>query len=116
MKNLIVVFTLVLFVVQGHATNDYHKIPKEELRNEIISLLDKRPNINIAEEYIEARIVFTVNAKNQIVVLTIDAKEGHTEIKNYIKSRLNYKKVKFDTTHTSSEKYEMNLKILRPKA
>ncbi len=113
MKNLIIVFALALLGIQGYATNDPHKTPKQELRNEIIALLDKRPDIEVEEAYVKAHIVFTLNSKNQIVVLTIDAKEGLSEVESYVKSRLNYKKLNFKSSHKGLNLFEMDLKILK---
>ena len=37
-------------------------------------------------------VLFTLNANNEVVVLLIDCK--NEDVKNYIKTRLNYKKIK----------------------
>ena len=50
----------------------------------------QNPDFLINED-IKAMVSFTVNKKNQIVVLSVDTKNDSVEL--YIKNRLNYKKL-----------------------
>ncbi|GAA3519537.1 hypothetical protein GCM10022393_37190 [Aquimarina addita] len=112
MKKLTVVFTIVILATSSLFANG--KNPKnstyEKLRNEIAVLLDN-PLITIETPSTEAFIEFTLNNKNEIVILTVDSeKEG---IEAYVKSRLNYKKVNLTGNSTYKKNFRISLKILR---
>jgi len=112
MKKLI---TLVLVAVLTSASvfaNDKNTPETtQNLRKEIIDLLDK-PSFKIENENIEACIEFTLNAKNEIVILTVDSdKEA---IESYVKSRLNYKKVSFISPQNGQRTFKIKLKVINP--
>jgi hypothetical protein len=79
----------------------------KELITEIISMLgDKIPFV--LEESTSAEISFVINNKNEIVILSVDSKIS--ELSNYVKGKLNYKKVKVQGT-LEGETYTIPLKI-----
>ena len=65
--------------------NDKNKGTKaeQELRNEIASLLDK-PNVIIDKKELKANIEFTLNGKNEVVVLTVDSQDQ--DVSHYVKN------------------------------
>ena len=64
--------------------------PSNEISQQIGDMLQK-PSFEVDSEVV-ANVTFTVNEKQEIVVLTVDTENSQTEL--YIKSRLNYKKIK----------------------
>tara|TARA_Y100000815_G_C13348980_1_gene503462 strand:- start:7062 stop:7394 length:333 start_codon:yes stop_codon:yes gene_type:complete len=82
------------------ATYDPSSISKE-----VTKLLDKH-NLTLPVEAV-AQVTFTVNKENEIVVLEVDTQSETVE--NYIKSRLNYKKLSSETVH--GKEYYLPVKI-----
>jgi len=114
MKKLIVVLVAVLASTQIFANDKPSKNTSvEELRNEIVVLLDK-PEIKLEQNEIKANIEFILNAKGEIVILTVDSEK--TAVEDYVKSRLNYKKVDSDVTTVTNKVFKFSLKVLNPKA
>lgn len=112
MKKLTVLLVIAFLATSQLFANG--KNPKEivfkKLRNEIAHLLDS-PQIKIDAPSAEAFIEFTLNNKNEIVILTVNSnKEG---IENYVKTRLNYKKVDFEGYRIDQKNFRISLKILR---
>lgn len=114
MKKLIVVLVAVLASTQIFANDKPTKNTSvEKLRNEIVVLLDK-PQIELDQKEIKASIEFILNAKSEIVILTVDSEKAAVE--DYVKSRLNYKKIDFDVKATTNRVFKFSLKVLNPKA
>ncbi len=114
MKKLILVLVAVLASTQIFANDKTSKETSEEkLRNEIVVLLDK-PQIKLDQNEIKANIEFVLNAKGEIVILTVDSEK--VAVEDYVKSRLNYKKVDSDVSVTPNKVYTFSLKVLNPKA
>lgn len=114
MKNLVVLFSvLVLGTTSIFASSGTPADSEQQLRNQIATLL-KNPKIVVENDSLKADIEFVLNNEGEIVVLSVNASD--TTVENYVKSRLNYKKV--DSTETSSIEgrvYTITLKILKPK-
>ncbi|WP_242204319.1 hypothetical protein [Aestuariivivens insulae] len=73
------------------STNPEHENPKgKTIAVEIQQLLSKS-NL-LVEEDVMAKVYFTINSKNEIVVLTVNSES--LVLEEFIKSRLNYSKVK----------------------
>ncbi|OED37024.1 hypothetical protein AB832_05315, partial [Flavobacteriaceae bacterium (ex Bugula neritina AB1)] len=92
MKKLITVIIVAVIASASVFANDKSigETAQQKLRKEIIELLE-RPHFKIEKSSIEAEIEFTLNAKNEIVILTVNSDKDIVE--NYVKSKLNYKKV-----------------------
>ena len=92
MKNL---KTLVLLLAMAFSSTIFaNSVPlseKPNSLNEEISSLLRSPNFEISQE-MEATVTITFNKHNEIVVLSVDS--DNKEVINFIKSRLNYNKVK----------------------
>ncbi|QKX04300.1 hypothetical protein HN014_05035 [Aquimarina sp. TRL1] len=112
MKNLKVVL-IAIFVVsfQAFSADKSTKSPEQQLRNEIINLLDN-PDIKISNNEVKANIEFTLNSKNEIVILTVNSETESLE--NFVKYKLNYKKVNSKMPETNSKIFRMSLKVLNP--
>ena len=111
MKKLIVLFlgftlsTTVLF-----ANNDNPVIEaKKELRTQIVKLLGNN-EFPLATEFEKAEILILLNANNELVIVSVKSKNEALE--NYIKRKLNYKKVQVNTL-TKMKIYRMPIKIIQ---
>jgi len=115
MKKLILVIAVAILSSAQSFANDKNtnETVQQKLRKEIIVLLDK-PQFEVEKTNIIADIEFTLNAKNEIVVLNVDSEESI--VSDYVKSRLNYKKVNLNTIKTSAKTFKMTLKVIRPQA
>ncbi len=117
MKKLILVI-LVAFVASSSVFANGKKTPKTEtaqqqLRNKIIALL-KKPQFEIEKSDITANVEFLLNAKNEIVILVIDSEKEM--IAEYVKARLNYRKINLDTPQPTNKTFRMTIKVLNPRA
>ncbi|NER14142.1 hypothetical protein GWK08_11870 [Leptobacterium flavescens] len=110
MKKLILV---VLIAVLGTA-NTFASVPVEtpaqKLRSEIIKLLDA-PRINLEKEETIANIEFTLNSKNEIVVLSVES--DNSQVERYVKNELNYQKVN-GGIESRKKLFKLQLKIMKP--
>ena len=94
MKKLIIV-AIALFTLNLSAAESPVK-PNELLRADIIQLLgDECPSDFIKENCI-VDVIFTINSKSEVIVLSVNAPNDVAE--NFIKRKLNYKKVNYKTT------------------
>lgn len=106
MKKFVVLVFVTLMNVSVFAINE--NPVKEEIRTKIVKLLGK---IDFTiEKDVNTNIDFLVNKKGEIVILDIEC--ARPEICAYIKSKLNYKKVKNNIEETL-RMYRMPLKIVR---
>ncbi|KAA1243875.1 hypothetical protein [Aquimarina sp. RZ0] len=112
MKKLIVLLAIVFLGTVQIFANDKNtpENAQQKLRKEIITLLDK-PQI-VVEQAIKANIEFMLNAKNEIVILTVDSDKELIE--NYVKTRLNYKKINFEGSGTGNTIFNITLKVVKP--
>lgn len=115
MKKLTILFAVfVLGSTQIFASNDNSIEAQKQLMNQVTLLLEN-PEIHIEDDALNAKIEFTLNDKGEIVVLSVDAKED--VVKNYVRSRLNYKKVDSKIATMDSKifrVFRISLKILKP--
>ena len=82
--------------------------PKSELREQIVDILGDTVNV-LCENDVEAEVVFTLNNKSEIVIVSVNCENGNLD--GYIKSKLNYKKVEV-TSLNEGQIYRMPLKIV----
>lgn len=111
MKKLVVLLALVLGSSSVFANDNTGANPEQKLRNEIAALLDK-PEIIVEKEELSANIEFTVNSNDEIVVLTVNSEEDN--ITEYVKTRLNYKKIEAGVSNKGTKVFKLTLKIKRP--
>jgi cytochrome c556 len=96
MKNL-KLFTLAIAIcisTLSFATTT-NENPNNELRQQIVKLLGKT-SLTLADSHIKTEVVFTVNDKSEIVIISVKTK--NSSIESFVKNRLNHKKVKLETT------------------
>jgi len=110
MKNLKVLFaaiTLTLFSTST-AFAFTETTAKNNLRTEMVSLLGDKSSLELEVQTLKANVSFIINEKNQVVILSVDSKNEN--IDTFVKSKLNYKKVKASGI-TKGKIYIMPLKI-----
>jgi len=112
MKNLKLI---ALALVIGISTMSYATTvtmnPISELRNEIVKLLGETCD-KLADDTIQAEVVFTVSEKGEIVVISVNSANSMAE--QFVKCKLNYKKINFNDLHVE-QIYHMPLKIVNNK-
>ncbi len=113
MKNLKLVlaaFCISFLSMSSISANE--TTPKDNnrvLRAKIVNLLgDEIPVVLKKEKNLEVNISFMLNAKNEIVIVSVDAE--NTVIDSYIKNKLNYKVVQVKGIK-KGEIYRVPLKI-----
>lgn len=89
MKKIKVLFIAAAFAFSGVALAGTEPNQEQKLNEEISELLNS-PAFDITGE-LTAHVTFTLNDKDEIVVLTVDSDSNLVE--SFIKNRLNYKKI-----------------------
>ena len=95
MKNLkLFILALGLFSINVSAANFHPIKPTDELRIEIVDMIGSNSlnEIMIAGQH-EATVLFTVNSKKELIVLSVDT--DNVQLESYLKWKLNYKKVHY---------------------
>ena len=112
MKNLkLIALALALCIsTVSFATSTNDDTPKRELRRQIVQMLGKTID-RLSDTKLEAQIVFTVNNKNEIVIISINSKNSNVELESFVKNKLNYKKVHL-TNPNKSRVYYLPLTIV----
>lgn len=105
MKKLLVLVFVTLISTSVFSTNENPN--KKEIRAKIVTLLGN-PKFTIDNE-VKTIVEFTLNNKGEIVILNVDCEK--TQICDYIKSRLNYKKVYNPFIQSSNDIYKIPLTI-----
>ena len=82
--------------------------PKSELREQIIDLLGDT-DVAFSDNTLEADIVFTLNSKSEIVIVSVNCENGNLD--GYVKSKLNYEKVDVSVLN-EGKIYHMPFKIV----
>ena len=112
MKNLkLFVIALGLFSFNIAAANFHPIKPTDELRVEIVDMIgsDYIDEMMIANEY-EANVLFTVNSKKELIVLSVDT--DNEQLESYLKWKLNYKKVNYRPSK-NGEIYLLPVKMVK---
>ncbi len=96
MRKLPVVLAAALLLSAGNLfANDSKTIdPKKDLAIQISHLLDNNSFI-VDEHDLTAQVLFTLNSKKEIVVISVDTEDEVLE--RFVKSRLNYQVVELAT-------------------
>ena len=92
-KLIIAAFCISFLTMSSISANETTPKNKNQiLRAKIVNLLgDQIPVVLKGQKNLEVQISFMLNAKNEIVVLSVDA--NNTIIDAYVKNKLNYKVV-----------------------
>jgi hypothetical protein len=93
MKNLkLFVFAVAFFTLNVVSAANLNPInPTDELRVEINDLIGSSYMDEMSENEYSAEVVFTVNSKSELIVLSVNSDNSH--LKTFLKNKLNYKKV-----------------------
>ncbi len=109
--NTIKTTVLAMALAIGSITyaNTEARVPSKptSISKAISKLLDKH-NLKLNAE-VDARVTFTVNNNNEIVVVNVDSK--NESLVSYVKARLNYKKL--DVAAVSGKMYFLPIKVQR---
>ncbi len=81
---------------------------KKELHDQIVELIGDSSQ-TLADINLDAEITFTLNDKSEIVVVSV--KSDNTIVDNFIKSKLNYKKVNVKALNPG-KMYRLPLKVV----
>jgi len=112
MKNLKTIITVIAislattFTTSASEKNNSSD-DKKTLRTEIVSLLGNKIPLEIKESS-SAEIAFIINNSNEVVVISVDSKSS--AFQSYVKSKLNYKKLKLKNAK-KGEVYKMPIKL-----
>ena len=92
---------ILLFSLNSLSASEGNTDPKKgQIITELTSLLQK-PGISAKGHDLQARVYFMLNRDNEIVVIQVEAESATLE--DYIKNRLNYKKVKCNDLNPGME-------------
>ncbi len=110
LKMLVLVATIAFSSTVSASTNLSEKVDEPNLISETVSKLLERPYFQLNED-INTKVEIAINKDKEIVVLSVDTKDKKVE--NYIKSRLNYKKIPNDVIVDGVEHYTIPIKMLK---
>ena len=92
MKKLkILILALLLIAMNVSAAVINPVTPTAKLRAEIVELIGTDCPFEFDEDACTAEIIFTVNLKGEIIIISVTSKNPGAD--SYIKSKINYKKV-----------------------
>ena len=92
MKNLKIIALLFVFAFTAVSfTTKENPDVKKQLHDQIVKILGKTTDV-ISTNEAKAEIIFTLNSKSEIVIISVNSENEN--IDSYVKSKLNYKKVK----------------------
>lgn len=110
-KIKIIVLALILFAMNVSATVIDPTIPTAKLRAEIIELIGTNCPFEFNKEACTAEVLFTINHKNEIVVLTVTSENPGAD--RYIKNKINYVKVNHNIKKEGTL-FILPLRIVKP--
>lgn len=111
MKKAIILFAMfVLGTSVSFATSNPESETKSTSVSEEIKSLLQSPRFTFVDnaKETEAMVSFTLNDKNEIVVINVESK--NSQVESFVKSRLNYQALK-NKTLLKGKIYKMPLKI-----
>ncbi len=111
MKSLkLFVLALALFTINVSAANLEPIKPTDELRIEIVNLIGSSFMDEMIESEYSASVIFTVNSKKELIVLSVDSDDA--EMESYLKRQLNYRKVDYKPSQPG-EIYLLPVKMIK---
>ncbi len=110
-KLVLVTFFVIASQTLLAVNNSDDRTPAEAIAYSIKKLL-KNPSF-IVEENMDVTVKLTVNKQNEIVILSVDSKKNNLMVENFVKNRLNYKRI--DGKPVQAKVYTLPLKIVPTK-
>jgi len=111
MKNVKLLFVaFALFTLQASAAITSPVKPSSQLRADIVDIIGTEYSYELDQNEYTAEIIFTINSKNEIIVLTVNSENRDAE--KFIKGKLNYKKVS-RTPMKEGELFLLPLRIVK---
>lgn len=104
-KFMLLALALVIGTASLLATNVDPDDSKNEMRNQIVKLLETPTYAT--DKVIDVSITFTFSSEGELVVLNVDSSDG--EVLNYVRKNLNYKKIQ--NPGERDKLYSMPLKV-----
>lgn len=112
MKNLkifIVAFALFTISLSAGVMNNPIK-PNAELRAELVELIGTDCPFDYNKDACTAEVLFTINSNGEVIVISVISPNPKAD--SYIKSRINYKKVGYNTNR-DGELFLLPLRIVK---
>ena len=111
MKKFIVLFLVFTLSTTVLFANDKNPTiaSKKQLTTEIVKLLGNN-EFPLTKAFVKAEISILLNSKNELVIISIKSK--NVDLENYIKRKLNYKKIGVNSL-SKMKVYRMPIKIIR---
>jgi len=106
MRKLTFIILVTLGLNVAIASDDVK--PTEQLRNEIVKLLQS-PKMELENNEVQAIISFTITTDGELVVLSV--KSENKLMDSFVKVRLNYKKVDYEVTE-NGQVFRIPLKVI----
>ncbi len=111
MKKLsLFIVAFALFAIQATAAITGPVKPSATLRAELVDLIGTECTFELDKAECTAEVLFTVNTKGEVIVLSVNSPNPRAE--TYIKSKINYKKVDFQTKK-EGELYLLPIRIIK---
>jgi hypothetical protein len=105
-KILLLALALVIGSGTLFANNVEPNLDKEEIRDQIVELLNS-PKFELKRD-LQVEIAFTFSSEGEIVILKVNSKDR--EVLDYLRNNLNYKKI--NNPGEQNKIYSMPLKIV----
>ncbi len=111
MKKLkVLVIIAILGSTHIFALENNTKMSPEKSLREIIETLLESPEIVLYQKEVKTLVKFSLNTKGEIIILNIDSKDE--SVINYVKSRLDHKKVNKFNAKGKNKVFILPLKIM----
>ena len=110
MKKLFIFVTMIILGTSLSFANDRISEPKTQVTLEIKKLLESpKFDFEHQEKVAKATILFTLNNKNEIVIIEVKCKD--VQVEAFVKNRLNYHRLT-NQSLVKGKIYKMPLKII----
>ena len=104
----LVALFLIASTFSSYANNTEPSNTKDALRAKIVTLIGDQIPVELTSKTVDAKVSFMINQKNEVVVVSVYS--SNKNLDSYIKTKLNYKKVKV-TGAKKGEVYTLPLRI-----
>jgi hypothetical protein len=109
-KVKILILAFALFAMNLSAATMAPVKPNAQLRADIVELIGPNCPYESDNDSCSAEVIFTINSEKEIVIISVNSENPNAE--EFLKSKLNYKKVKFNSGH-AGELFLLPLKMVK---